>query len=559
MKSQRWIKSATVLAAVCAALMGARMLLAAEGATKAAAPASNSVSRSTGKENASKDEAASSSVEKTIAEQQAQIEKLTRVVEQLEKRLDATTETSHAPQADQVSSSVPVIPSSVDSFPGGTAGNPPSETQKVSVSQEQASDVSRRVDRISDSIKTLNDGIAGFRFSGDLRYRYDGLFQSGNAIAGALQNSRERYRLRFNVNKTIDDNFDFHLQLGSGTYSSQQSYDSDFSGLGARAPIFISEYSARYHNRILDLRGGKMEEVFADGSRFSFDDDIRFNGFQEIVSLPFEGTALGITRVEFRAGEYILTNPNVQNLSSSSAFVGAGYTPGQKVRDANLFHPGIALFGSISEGWSHQFFADFQWYRNANQIQLASTAAGFPLLVNGYYGLPLSGAIGQTGNATTTPGGAIYSAHDFLLPHLSYRIMHLGWKTRRQYVPVWLQFDASRNIGASYQRDAWMGTLNVGEVKKFGDIRFLYIYGYKQANSMISQVTDDDLGTSSGVNIRSQNFRIDLGLTKFLQWQNLVFIQNEISSNDPARNFYVPLQGGAKTQYRVQSQFQFTF
>lgn len=559
MKTRRWIKWATILLAVGATLLGAMPLIAAEGATKSSAPSYNSVVNSSENANASKDDAASSSLKKTISEQQTQIERLTRAVEQLEKRLDASTEPAHAPQVGQVSSLVPVIPAGLKSKAGDRAAGIQAPAQSVPASQEQVNGVSKKVDQISESIATLNKGVAGFRFTGDLRYRYDGQFRSGNSLAGPLQNSRERYRLRFNVNKALDDHFDFHLQLASGTYNNQQSYDSDFSGMGARGPIFISEYSARYHNSSLDIRGGKMEEVFADGSRFFFDDDIRFNGFQETVNLPFEGKTLGITRVEFRAGEYILTNPNVQTLSSSSAFVGAGFTPGQKVRDANLFHPGVAVFGTISEGWSHQLFADFQWYRNANQIQLASTAAGFPLLVNGYYGLPLSGAIGQTGNATTTPGGAIYTARDFLLPHLSYRIAHTGWKTNHQNVPVWLQFDASRNIGASFRRDALMGTLNVGEVKKFGDLRFLYIYGYKQANSMIAQVTDDDLGTSTGVNIRSQNFRIDLGLTKFLQWQNLIFIQNEISSNDPARNFYVPLQRGANTQYRVQSQFQFTF
>jgi hypothetical protein len=104
-----------------------------------------------------------------------------------------------------------------------------------------------------------------------------------------------------------------------------------------------------------------------------------------------------------------------------------------------------------------------------------------------------------------------------------------------------------------------MGTLNVGQVKKFGDVRFLYIFGYKQANALISQVTDDDLGTGTGVNIRTHNIRVDLGLTKFLQWQNLLFIQDELSGNDPRRNFFVPVQKGTNTAYRVQSQFQFTF
>ncbi len=104
-----------------------------------------------------------------------------------------------------------------------------------------------------------------------------------------------------------------------------------------------------------------------------------------------------------------------------------------------------------------------------------------------------------------------------------------------------------------------MVTGSLGQVKKLGDLRFLYIYSIKDANAMISQVTDDDLGTNSGVNIATHHFRVDLGLTSFLQWQNLFFIQNERSKSDPAALFFVPLQEGAATQYRIQSQLQFNF
>jgi hypothetical protein len=70
---------------------------------------------------------------------------------------------------------------------------------------------------------------------------------------------------------------------------------------------------------------------------------------------------------------------------------------------------------------------------------------------------------------------------------------------------------------------------------------------------MISQFTDDHLGTNSGVNIRVHSMRFDVGLAPFLQWQNIFYIQNEISRNDPARHFYVPVQEGAATQYRFES------
>src|SRR6185369_17667698 len=88
----------------------------------------------------------------------------------------------------------------------------------------------------------------------------------------------------------------------------------------------------------------------------------------------------------------------------------AGYVPGQKVRDANLFHPGVILSGALGKQWTHQAIADIQLYRNQNQIALSSTAAGFPVVINNSIGLSLSGPITAVGNAVTTPGGAIYTA-----------------------------------------------------------------------------------------------------------------------------------------------------
>ncbi len=519
------------------------------------------------------------SLREQLALQQKQIEQLRATVEKLIERTAQTQGNGQAasipsaqtPNLSQVASLAPVVPAAAKtSGMGALALSPIPDPGKAPVTQEQMEGFSKRVDQLSKTVEGVTSNLAGFKFSGDLRFRFDGQLRSGNSVAGPLQNVRERYRLRFNVNKALTDRLDFHLQVGSGTFNNPLTLDTDFAGTINRGPIFITEYYAGYHDSHLELRGGKMEEVFADNSRFLFDDDVRFNGFHQIVKFPFSKNSLGITRFELRAGEYILTNPNVVILPSSAqcsssnppancAFVSAGFSPGGKVRDTQLFHPGFAVYGNLKEGWTHQFIADLQWYRNPTEIQLASTAGGFPLLVNGYFGTGLAGPVGQVGNATTTPGGAIYTARNFQVARVNYRIVHTGWKTSRQGLPVWLDLQAARNVGTSFERNAYMATLNVGEVKKFGDVRFMYIYGVKQANSMISQLTDDDLGTGTGVNLRTHLIRIDLGLTKFFQWQNLLFIQDELSPNDPARRFFVPLQRGAGTTYRIHSQFQFTF
>jgi hypothetical protein len=300
-----------------------------------------------------------------------------------------------------------------------------------------------------------------------------------------------------------------------------------------------------------------MEEVWADQTRFLWDDDVRFNGFQQIVSFPLKSKTFD--KLEFRSGEYFLSNPNVTVLAATSPFVTAGYTPGQKVRDANLFHPGFILSGAFGKQWTHQTIADIEFYRNQNQIALSATAAGFPVVINNSIGLSISGPINAVGNATTTQGGAIYNAGRYQIARLAYRITDKGLKLGKREMPFYLDVQVARNVGTHAFRDAFMATANWGNVRNFGDVRFLYQYSIKEANSLVSQFTDDDLGTTSTVNLATQGIRFDFGLNRFLQWQNLLFIQNAKSPNNPAQNFFVPVPRGANTTYRYLGQLAFTF
>jgi len=76
---------------------------------------------------------------------------------------------------------------------------------------------------------------------------------------------------------------------------------------------------------------------------------------------------------------------------------------------------------------------------------------------------------------------------------------------------------------------------------------------------MISQFTDDDLGTGAGVNLAVHALRFDLGLTRFLQWQTLVFLQHERRASNPSEQFFVPLGRGANETVRYLGQLAFTF
>jgi hypothetical protein len=402
--------------------------------------------------------------------------------------------------------------------------------------------------------------VNGFQVSGDFRLRLDAQLRSGNDSAPPLQNVRSRYRLRLNLDKEIDPRFRFHMQLSTGPLNNPITNDQDMAGLAVKHPFSIAEAYVDYRpNSRVTLRAGRTEEIFADNMRFLWDDDVRLNGFHQTVRLPLASNALGFTSFELRAGEYMLSNPAVYVLPASSPYINAGYQQGQKVRSSNLFHPGVVLRGGIGGNWSQQFTGSVQLYRNPDQIQLASTAGGFPVLISSTIGLALSGAPGGTGNATLTQGGAMFAAPDYQISHLGYRLERKSVRLAGKEVPAWLDFQVARNHGASRLRDAFMVSANLGAVRQRGDLRGLYQFAVKDANSMISQFTDDDLGTGSGVNIAVHAFRVDLGLTRFLQWQNLVFFQQQRRAGNASEQFFVPLARGANQTVRYLGQLAFSF
>ena len=424
---------------------------------------------------------------------------------------------------------------------------------------------------LEDRVKKLESkvlAVGPFRFSGDFRLRFDGIFRkadpappTGFSALTHQQNARMRYRLRLNFDTDINSKIGFHGQLATGPVNNALTLDQDFGETATRHPFFISEAWIDFHpNKGTQLQAGRLQEIFADNSRFLFDDDIRFNGFNEKYTFALKRNGLKISNLELRAGQYILSNPNVAIVTAGSPLAQAGAVIGSTGRSSNLFHQGVLINQKFNDRWSSQFGGDLQLYRNPNQIQLASTANGVALIVQNGLGIALSGPLTGTGNATTTSGGAIYTARNFQIARLTYRLNWAGFQSGGRAYPVTFNFQAARNVGIGLpERDAMLASFQIGKVAKRGDMAFLYVFSSKGANSMISQVTDDDLGTNSGVNIRTNHFRFDYGLARKVTLQSLLYIQRELRNSGDFPNFFVPLNAFTPRQYRLQEQIVFTF
>jgi len=407
--------------------------------------------------------------------------------------------------------------------------------------------------------------IGPIRFSGDFRLRFDGIYRSAtdppDPPLDHVQNARARYRLRLNFDTDIHPNLSFHGQLATGPLNNQLSTNQDFTSIAVRAPFSLSEAWIEYRpTKSIQLQGGRVLDIFADNSRFLFDDDIRFNGFNEKYVASFKPNGAHLSSLEFRAGQYILSTPNVVAITPNSPLARIGEIVGTAGRSATLFHQGVLANQTFNKQWSSQFGGDIQLYRHPNQIQLASTTDGLVLLVQPGIGIALSGPLPGTGNATTTPGGVTYTAPGFQVARLTYRLNYAGFTRGDRVFPVTFNLQFARNVATGLnERDAMLAALQVGRIAKRGDTSFLYVFAIKGANAMISQVTDDDLGTNTGVNIRTSHFRFEYGITRKVTFQSLFYFQNSLRRSGQFPNFFVPVGDFAPTTYRVQQQIVFAF
>jgi hypothetical protein len=441
--------------------------------------------------------------------------------------------------------------------------NPPAAAAvPVTGEQQQATPtVEQRLAKVEGQVTK----IGPLRVSGDLRLRFDGIFRSATEPPDPplehVQNVRMRYRFRLNFDTDIHPNLSFHAQLATGPPNNPLSTNQDFTSITARPPFSISEAWVEYRPaKSVQLQAGRVQSIFADNSRFLFDDDMRFNGFNERYVANFKPNSAYLSSLELRAGQYVFSNPSVAVIAPNSPLARAGDIVGTTARSSMLFHQGFLANQTFNKRWNSQVGADIQLFRHPNHIQLASTQEGLVLLVQPGLGIALSGPLAGTGNATTTPGGAMYTAPGFQVLRLTYRLNYAGFTRGEHAYPITFNVQVARNVATGLnERDAMLAAMQIGRITKRGDTSFLYVFSIKGANSLISQLTDDDLGTGTGVNIRTNHIRFEYGISRKVTFQTLLYVQNSLRRSGQYPNFFVPVGDFAPLTYRVQPQLVFSF
>ena len=508
-----------------------------------------------------------------LAEQQRQIDELREQLAGL-KSTGAVMASMSRPSLGEVASTTPMIPAGVvTAMPLATAAFTPAAFAPAALTPEpQAAAGPSVTDGLQKAIDALNANLRGFRISGDLRFRTDLLLRGANTNlppsdnrATPAQRARERYRFRLNVDKDLffSDKSDrplahAHVQLATDPFNNPNTMDTDFAGITTRAPISISEAWMDFRpTRQITLRAGRTPELYADNRQFVYDDDIRLNGFHE--TYRWTGKKSGLF-FQLAAAQYILTDPNVQVVPAGSPFLAAGYRVGQRVPSSDLFDQGLTVGSNLGKKWSHNEFINYFAIREPNQLALAATANGAALFANSpVVGSTLIGNLPETGNALTAAGGSAFFASAFHVVRGGLNLNYSGSEWRGHNFPFQLFLQGTHNRGASIDQNGYMLGAALGQTARLGDMQLQYQYFYKPANGFVSTLTDDDVGSGAGVNVKTHQIRINFGLTRFLAWENRIYIQHGISVNNPAINYFLPLQQGYNTQFRIHSQFVFTF
>ncbi len=400
-------------------------------------------------------------------------------------------------------------------------------------------------------------------FNGEFRLYFDTLTRPEGGGAPRVQNIRGRYSLHLDFNARLSRTLDFHGRLSTAPVSNELTDIQDFSGGVAKHPFFLSQAYIDFHpNPFLTLQGGRVDSPFNDKSRFLFDMDTRFNGTTEIFRIPFRDAPFGLKQVQFLAGQYIFTNPNLPivpagtpstsaTATAQQALLAAGTTPGTQPRDSALFQQGLIVNQKLG-GLSQEAQFDMQIYRNPNQLRLLSTPGG-QFLIGSAIGITPVVVQPSPGNGTTTPGGAALTAPAFRIAHASYT----GSFNYR--LPLSLNLQFARNTATHLERDAFAAILTAGRSKESGDVRVIGGFYQKQANSLIAQLTENDIAIGSDVNMNAYLGRLEYRLPGGIVFANNFIWTKWLRSSDPAANFYVPLGSAVPRQFRYQSILVFRF
>jgi hypothetical protein len=292
--------------------------------------------------------------------------------------------------------------------------------------------------------ETKSHGLTGWKFGGDVRLRYDGIYYDDSSA----DRERFRYRLRFRVSKDIGWGLTGHFQLAAGESAQGNSANQTMTDSFDKKSIWLDQayitWTPDIPGHFFTFGGGKVANPFAS-TPMVWDPDINPEGFYQTFKQKF-----GAVEPYFTVGELLIRENSVTKDAYALAFQGGANVKSGKLK------------ASVNVAY-------YDYVRYATNYKYAGN------------------------NTTATAGGVtVLDAGEF---HIVDAMGKVGYELK---YPVEFFVDYANNTGATGpyadQDTAWSVGGVIGKNKAQKDWSLAYRYANIEANAVIGTFTDDDFG-----------------------------------------------------------------
>jgi len=400
-----------------------------------------------------------------LRRQSEALERLERLVLAQQERIarleaEVAGRTSVAPIPDQLPSVSPV----------SSASSPAPSRPDL-----DAAAANRDDDAVATRLETLEKRFGNIRFSGDIRFRYEGFYNQGFDLPVDV-NARNRYRVRVRAGLTgkIDNHFDWGFRFASGSFTDPVSTNLTLTDFYERKPVSLDRaflhYTTDTKGANFDAYAGKFEATWKK-TAFTLDNDLQVEGLSERLKLavsddnPLRTVTVTAWQLPFR-----------------ERAVGA---------DAHIFGGQILTEWAWSKNWSSSIAGTFHDFEQVNVIPPA--LGGSPTAVNGVLELGTTNAVVR--NPFTD---ALEFRSDFRVVNV---LAEVNYKGIHERFPLLLSFEWLHNTSAfNNEKDGGHAFVTFGQRRQQGDWYFDYAYWKAEREVFPSVFMESDVLQTNSVN-----------------------------------------------------------
>ncbi len=354
----------------------------------------------------------------------------------------------------------------------------------------------------------------GLKMGGDLRLRYEGINKAGEATR---DRNRFRFRLRYGIEKQLNQDFAVGFRLATGTATDPTTPNQTFTGDFTPKNIFIDRAYVKYqpgflkeeapHLKFAEIGAGKVANPFFDASGgVLWDGDVNPEGAYENFETTF---------YEGRFRPFVILGQFLINENAT-------------LKDAELF--------AYQAGYRMELSADpkkpVTWTSAAGYYDYSDVANSSNFTVSG---TSLAG-----GN--TTLGSTDLAAGDFNILSI---YQDLKFNLASLPVKLFGEYDhnlADRTFDPNNRNQAYQYGLALGNAKGKGDWQVNWYYAYIEPNAVVGAFAESDFGDGHA-NQMGNNLETYYMLTDFLKLRfKASFTNNVLGTDEETRRFQTDLE-----------------